>query len=210
MPTPTGGSCRPDGVPYLGTAPPRPGTGLRGRRASSYGGRCLVRVRDRTRRQRPPTALRRKSVAAFSALGDQAAMSLPSRDRSCPRSRAGPAARPTSRCRGCGRAGRGRVERLRDAHRRLDVEPRQELLPKASVRIRSFSISRWPSCWNSEMLPSSWLRRSMISPGFTGTLRRAVGLILISQISSGMLPSPIELGRISSSTGGLSENRPSQ
>ena len=60
------------------------------------------------------------------------------------------------------------------------------------------------------MLPSSWLRRSTISPGFTGTRRLAVGLILISQISSGIFASPTERGRNSSSTGGLSENSPSQ
>ena len=80
----------------------------------------------------------------------------------------------------------------------------------ASASIMSLSISRWLSWWNSEMLPSSWLRRSRMSLAFSGTVLRAVGLILISQISCGTFSVPTLRGRISSSTGGLSENSPSQ
>src|SRR4029077_5073919 len=50
----------------------------------------------------------------------------------------------------------------------------------------------------------------MISSVRTGTVSRRVGLILINQISSGTFSAPTLLGRMSSCTGGLSENRPSQ
>ena len=60
---------------------------------------------------------------------------------------------------------------------------------KASVSapcsMSMFTISMtWSSCWRLR-LPASWLRRSVMSAGVSGTVLFCVGLTWMTQISSG-------------------------
>ena len=80
----------------------------------------------------------------------------------------------------------------------------------ALKRNSSLTNSIVSSDWNRETLPTSWLRRSPMSSGATGTASDIVGLILITQISCGRFSLPTKIGRISSLMGGLSEKSPSQ
>ena len=105
----------------------------------------------------------------------------------------------------------GSLEGLGNADRRLDVEARQEFRPEGVAQdhvVDQLEVA--------ELLEQRNVAFELVAPvediarleRHAGA--RSVGLILISQISSGIFSSPIERGRISSSTGGLSENSPSQ